>query len=452
MSKITEIKNKINNPDELMGDIQGLGLKALTKFASSDLPDQWNIRKPVEKMLYEGSKASFKFVSEHAAKGSMGEKKVLTPEQIAKKKKGLFDLSLTDDQQMTRDMLRAFAKDAINPVAHDADHEHSTPAELLAQIHELGLAYNAVPEKVGDKMIGGMAGDDATVSQMLSLEDLGYGDFSIGAAAYSSISVANVINRYGDDNHKQAYLSKFIGETAYAATLATNERTPLFNPNQLKTSVKKTGSLYVLTGEKNLVMQAADAKLFVVSAMYHGKPELFLVDADSENVQITPEPAMGLKAAATCRVKFNGVRLLENAKLDANYIEFLDLSRLATAALACGVGDAMLEYVIPYVNEREAFGEPISHRQSVAFMVSDIAIELEAVRLMVWRAVSRAQNGLDFHREAHLAHILASEKMMKLGTDAVQLLGGHGYTKEHPVERWYRDLRSVSALHGSLCI
>ena len=120
--------------------------------------------------------------------------------------------------------------------------------------------------------------------------------------------------------------------------------------------------------------------------------------------------------------------------------------------MALGVGNAILDYVIPYVNEREAFGEPISHRQGVAFMVADLAIELESMRMLTWHACALAEAGKPFHREAHLARILCSEKAMKLGTDSVQLLGGHGYTKEHPVERWYRDLRSLAIMHSALSL
>ena len=133
-------------------------------------------------------------------------------------------------------------------------------------------------------------------------------------------------------------------------------------------------------------------------------------------------------------------------------MRFLDLSGLAACALAVGTAQAVLDYVTVYVNEREAFGEPISHRQAVAFMVADMATELEAMRLMAWRACARAEHGQPFHREAHLARLFCAEKAMKIGTDGVQLLGGHGYTKEHPVERWYRDLRAVALMTGLLSL
>jgi len=125
---------------------------------------------------------------------------------------------------------------------------------------------------------------------------------------------------------------------------------------------------------------------------------------------------------------------------------------VAWAALAAGTAQAVLDYVIPYVNSREAFGEPISSRQSVAFAVADIAIELEGIRLAGYRAASRAEQGLPFGREATLARTLAGEHGMWIGSTGVQLLGGHGYVKEHPVERWYRDLRAAGLMEGAVLV
>ena len=124
------------------------------------------------------------------------------------------------------------------------------------------------------------------------------------------------------------------------------------------------------------------------------------------------------------------------------------LSRLAWCALAVGTGQAVLDYVTPYVKEREAFGEPIAHRQSVAFMVADMAIELQSMRLLTYKAAARAAAGKDFAREVALARKLCAEKGMQIGLDGVQLLGGHGFVKEHPVERWYRDLRAIGVMEG----
>jgi hypothetical protein len=128
------------------------------------------------------------------------------------------------------------------------------------------------------------------------------------------------------------------------------------------------------------------------------------------------------------------------------------LARLAWCALAVGTGQAVLDYVTPYVKEREAFGEPIAHRQSVAFMVADIAIELQSMRLLTWKAAARAAAGEDFSREVALARTLCAEKGMRIGLDGVQLLGGHGFVKEHPVERWYRDLRAIGVMEGGVLV
>ena len=122
------------------------------------------------------------------------------------------------------------------------------------------------------------------------------------------------------------------------------------------------------------------------------------------------------------------------------------------AALAVGTAQAVCDYVVPYVNERIAFGEPISHRQAVAFKVADMATELEGMRLVMLRAASRVDQGLDFARESALARRLVAQKGMQIGSDGVQLLGGHGYIKEHPVERWYRDLRAAGLMEGGVLV
>lgn len=134
------------------------------------------------------------------------------------------------------------------------------------------------------------------------------------------------------------------------------------------------------------------------------------------------------------------------------YAECVQRARIAWCALAVGTGQAVLDYVIPYVNSRVAFGEPISHRQSVAFMVSDIAVELEGMRLTTYRAASLADQAKPFGRAAAIARQLCADKGMDIGSAGVQLLGGHGYVKEHPVERWYRDLRAAGLMEGALLV
>jgi alkylation response protein AidB-like acyl-CoA dehydrogenase len=165
---------------------------------------------------------------------------------------------------------------------------------------------------------------------------------------------------------------------------------------------------------------------------------------------------MGIRAAATGRLVFEDAELPAGALLGEGrpevFTECVELARLGWCALAVGAGQAVLDYVIPYVNERIAFGEPISHRQAVAFTVANIAIELDGMRLATYRAASRVDQGLACSREVALARRLCAERGMALGSDGVQMLGGHGYVKEHPVERWYRDLRAAGLMEGALLV
>jgi alkylation response protein AidB-like acyl-CoA dehydrogenase len=196
--------------------------------------------------------------------------------------------------------------------------------------------------------------------------------------------------------------------------------------------------------------------LFVVAADLDGRPALFIVESGTSGVLIEAEPAMGLRAASTGRLVLEDVTVPAGALLGGGaadvYADCIRLSRIGWAALAIGTGKAVLDYVIPYVNERVAFGEPISNRQAVAFMVANIGIELEGARLVTLRAASRADQGQSFAREAALARRLTSEYGMQIGNSGVQLLGGHGYVKEHPVERWYRDLRAVGVMEGVVLV
>ncbi len=198
------------------------------------------------------------------------------------------------------------------------------------------------------------------------------------------------------------------------------------------------------------MLRAADSELFVVGAELDGQPRLFIVEA-GERVQAEAQPAMGLRPAST------GALLLQDAPgtllgSAEDYADAIRRSRIAWCALSVGCAQAALDHVIPYVNERQAFGEPISNRQAVAFTVSNIAIELEGMRLTTYRAAALADRGKPFAREAAVARTLCVEKGMQIGSDAVQLLGGHGYVKEYHEERWYRDLRAAGVMEGALLV
>ena len=181
-------------------------------------------------------------------------------------------------------------------------------------------------------------------------------------------------------------------------------------------------------------------------------PSLFIVESKTSGISVEPEPGMGVRAAGTSRLILEDVQLPATALLGGGepgvYSECVALSRLAWCALAVGTGQAVLDYVTAYVKDRKAFGEPISNRQAVAFAVANIAIELDGLRLGTYRAAARVDQGLPFAREVALARRLCADRGMAIGSDGVQLLGGHGFVKEHPVERWYRDLRAAGMIEG----
>lgn len=418
-------------------DVQGRALSVLSKVAQADWPDRLKLRKPFEKLVYGGSRASFRLAA--------GKPRVSRPAAADE----LFDLSLSDEQRMLVEMLRSFALEVLRPAAQEADAQARVPAALIEQARELGLAHYGVGEAQG-----GLAGERTVLNNALIAESLAQGDFSLAAVLLVPLSAANCIRRWGSPAQQAQWLPAFVGEDgAPAFALAVSEPAVLGDPALPATRARRRGRHYVLDGEKALVLAGLEASRLIVSAQTGNGPGLFIVDAASRGVSRRAEPAMGLKAGGLARIRLKGVKVPAEQRLaaaDFDFQAFLDRSALAFCALAVGTAQAALDYVVPYCNERQAFGEPISHRQGVAFMVADLAIELDAMRLLLWRACARAEAGLPFHREAYLARLLCAEKAMKIGCDAVQLLGGHGFTQEHPVERWYRDLRCVAILAGGL--
>ncbi|MFC1394543.1 acyl-CoA dehydrogenase family protein [Acinetobacter junii] len=426
----------------MMNKAQSLGLSLITKIAGSEVLDQLKLRKFVEKSLYQGSKTGFKVLTKT--------QKAFKPQPIDKQRlpnqvnKNLFDLGLTEEQQMTSDAMSQFAQEVLYNLAHDADHNAQFPEELWQHLVDLGLNYYALPEA-----LGGVAAEQNIVSNILIAENLAKGDFSLTAGLLSTFSVINAITRWGSTQVQSMYLPCFAEDTDITATFAFQEATPAFNPYQLKTKATEQNGQFYITGEKTLVVLGDTSDVFLVSAEYNGQPDIFVVQCD-ESIAIKSNPAMGLKAAETATLQFNQTPALRLGDADFDYTAFVDLGNLMWCAMAIGTCEAIKAYCIKYANERTAFGEPISHRQSVAFMIADMAIEIDAMRMLVLNAASLAEAGQPFHREAYLARLLCAEKSMKIGTDGVQILGGHGFTKEHPVERWYRDLRATAILHSGL--
>lgn len=432
-------------------------LSLVTPLVSREFLDRYRLREPLNWGLNYGVKTVFSVAGASTRQFKKVQGLGKAPARLgapARAKGGdYFDLTPDDDQQMIIDTVEEFAAELLRPAAHDADEALDYPRELLGKAAELGITAINIPED-----FDGIAAHRSAVTNVLVAEALGYGDMGLALPILAPGGVASALTHWGSADQQATYLPEFAGEKVPQACVAIVEPQPLFDPTNLKTTAVRTPSGYRLDGVKSLVVAAADAELFIVAAQLNGKPALFIVESSTPGLTVKADPSMGLRAAALGQLELNKVtvplsaRLGEDAATDSDYSQAIALSRLGWAALAVGTSHAVLDHVMPYIKEREAFGEPIANRQSVAFMCANIAIELDGLRLLTWRGASRCEQGLPFIREAALAKRIATDKGMQIGLDGVQLLGGHGYTKEHPVERWYRDLRALGVAEGVLVI
>ncbi|HEX8976441.1 MAG TPA: acyl-CoA dehydrogenase family protein [Solirubrobacteraceae bacterium] len=432
-----------------------VGLRALNKVASSGAIDRLGLRDPAVRLLHQASKTTGRTAARAGRTFAAAQRLSRPARQPSSRPSDLFDLTPSDEQAMLRDSTREFALARVRPVAVQADADCAAPAELLSQANELGLTMIGVPEE-----LGGAVQERSAATTVLMSEALAHGDMGIAVACLAPAAVSTAISLWGDEQQQATYLPEFVGENVPAAALAVMEPRPLFNPLALATTARQSGGGYVLNGVKALVPRAGDAELFVIAAELQNStppaPALFIVESGTPGISIEPDPGMGIRAAATGRLILEEVQLPATALLGggerSTFIECIQLGRLAWSALAVGTGQATLEYVSDYVKDRKAFGEPISNRQAVAFTVANMAIELDGLRLATYRAAGRVDQGREFSREVALARRLCADKAMTIGSDGVQMLGGHGFVKEHPVERWYRDLRAAGLMEGALLV
>jgi alkylation response protein AidB-like acyl-CoA dehydrogenase len=448
-SAVGEHKHKRTGIDVALG--------LLTPIVGQEFLDKYNLRDPLNRTLRYGAKTLFTTTGATSRQFKRVQNLRGGPTRLKTSGKDYFDLTPDDDQKLIVETVEQFAEEILRPAAHDADAATTYPPDLVAKAAELGITAINIPED-----FDGIAAERSSVTNVLVAEALAYGDMGLALPILAPAGVAAALTHWGSASQQATYLQEFAGENVPQACVAIAEPQPLFDPTALKTTAVRTPSGYRLDGVKSLVPAAANAELFVVAAQLNGKPALFIVESSSEGLTVKADPSMGIRAAELGHVVLDNVSVPVSARLGEDdvsatdsakiYTEAIALSRLGWAALAVGTSHAVLDYVIPYVKEREAFGEPIAHRQSVAFMCANIAIELDGLRLITWRGAARAEQGLPFSREAALAKRLGADKGMQIGLDGVQLLGGHGFTKEHPVERWYRDLRAVGVAEGVVVI
>ncbi|CAM3555038.1 acyl-CoA dehydrogenase family protein [Parendozoicomonas haliclonae] len=429
----------------------GIALNLANRFAGSDFAERTRLRKPAEKLAYIVTRRGFSAVIK--SQGALSKRKAKTNKdkqsQTSQKPSSLFDLNLSEEQMMIKDNAARLAERLREEAASSAIDRKPSEA-IWNEFDELGAGYFILPED-----LDGMDMAHASETWMLLTEELARGDMGQALALLSPVSVALAISRWGQSGLQHTWQSKLIESGRVQASVAHQETGVNRNDAQPSCTAQKKGNSYRLNGHKTMVPISQSAEFFLVSASLKDKTFLFLVPRNSKGVTVSQLPSMGLHSADLGQLHLKNVDIplyhcLDAGNFDAQ--EWLARSQVAAATLATGTAQAILDYVVPYCNDRKAFGEPITHRQSVAFMIADMATEIEGMRLLNSRAASRAERNMDFTKEARLSFLQATSKGMQAGTDGVQLLGGHGFIQEHPVERWYRDLRATPLLAGSLII
>ena len=364
----------------------------------------------------------------------------------------------TEEQELIRTTAREFAAAAMRDSARDADEQAALPEGFLDASWALGLTVAQIPEENG-----GAGMPRSPLLGAMALEELAYGDPALAMAAMAPALFAFAIVDHGTEDQKDRFLPLFCEEKFHPASLALIEPGPLFDPLQLKTTATFSGNEWILTGKKSFVPLADSASHFLVIARNGDAEgadknlEAFIVERDAAGLTISESgKSLGLRALPTASLDLDQVRVSAADRLGGDeggdIRSILDAARVGTAAVQVGLSRAVLEYATPYATERVAFGEAIGRKQAVAFMLSDMAIEIDSMRWLVWKAASELEKGVEATRSAHLASRYAAEQSMKIADNGLQVFGGHGFIREYPVEMWYRHARTLGVLEGAATV
>jgi len=358
----------------------------------------------------------------------------------------------SEEQQMLVNTLHKFAETEMRAHAHESDESGEVPSSLVNTGWEMGLIPAGIPEEYG-----GFGEDYSILTGVLALEELAWGDLSIALHILTPALFATPVLLQGTEEQKQEYLPRFCEESFYPATAAFVEPLFQFDPYAMQTTATREGDAYILTGTKAYVPLADQADVMLVYANEGGVTQAFIVPKDTPGLTVEQrEKLMGLRALPTYRVTLDGVKIPAANKLGGekgvDFERLLAYMRVATAAAAVGVARASFEYARDYAKQRVQFGEPIAHRQSIAFMLAEMAIDIDGLRLMTWEAAWKLDRGEDATREAYLAKLTADDIAVEVTDRGVQILGGYGYIREYPVERWLRNGRGIATFEGLILI
>ncbi len=360
----------------------------------------------------------------------------------------MYSFEPSEEQKMLVDAINRFAVTDLRKQAHQAEEDNQLPPALVEKGWELGYLQASIPEALGG------FGERSAVTGVLAAEELAYGDLAGAMAILAPGLLAIPVLLGGNNSQKDLYLPPIIEAEWKPYTSALIEPHFDFDPNELKTLAVKNGKGYLLKGEKIYVPFAAEAQAMLVYAQCDGKTQGFILTKDAQGVEVVErQKLMGVNALPVYKVKYNDVLVTEENRLGGvtghDFAPILDASRLGLAAMAIGLSRAAFEYARDYAKERDVFGVKVAQKQVIAFMLAEMATEIEAIRLLTWEAAWMLENNKeDASKQAYLALTGAMDMAMMVTDRAVQILGGHGYIREHPVELWMRNGRGIATMLG----
>ena len=361
----------------------------------------------------------------------------------------MISFELTDEQRELRDLAHDFSERELRPIAGDCDAREEFPDGLLEKAARAGLTSYAIPEEYG-------GGGVSAMTASLIAEELSWGCAGLAGSIQATMFPVRPLLNAGTAEQRGRYLPLLASEQGTLAAIAFTEPHAGSDLSATRSSAVRDGEEYVLSGEKVYVTNGGIAAVTVVFAKVDGGMTAFVLeDGDPGAAAGRKEDKLGLRASYTGSIVLEDARIPLERRLGeeghglAIALDFFEASRPQVAAAAVGVARAAFEYAAEYARGREAFGRPIVDKQGVSFKLADMAMEIEAARLLVWRACDAVDNGRDAGLLGSYAKAFAADAAMRATTEAVQILGGAGIMGDHPVEKWFRDAKVLQIVEGT---
>lgn len=365
----------------------------------------------------------------------------------------MIDFELTEDQRDLQKLAREFARREVAPKAAHHDETGEFPWEICKKAWEIGIMNTHIPEEYGGLGLGVLDG-------CIIGEEIATACSGIGTAMEGNVLAEAPVIVGGSDEQKRKWLAMMVEEFKLAAYCVT-EPDAGSDVQGLKMTARKVGSEYVLNGSKMWITNGGVADWYFVVAL--SNPDrgargmsAFIVPKESEGLEIgKKEQNLGQRASDTRAITFNDVVVPEANRIGAEgrgwflAMGAFEHTRPVVAAAAVGVARSALEHSARYAKERRAFGVPIARHQAIAFMIADMARDIEAARLLTWKAAVSVDQGRASQLDAAIAKLMAADTAMRVTTDAVQIFGGYGYNREYPVEKLMRDAKVFQIYEGT---